>query len=151
MGHSRGKKVVFGVMEQVKGKLLKDFYDSLKKTEASAHALHAPFGEHHRMEIMLGFAQGCLGAAAEVMKVAGISYLHYLAMCACTGAENRILSQSEDGLHSLFHKLMAMFPRGDMPDDGVVIEAGGPLELIQLLNNLKEMADHKPIRPEDLN
>lgn len=147
MSRERERQVVEGVREQVKRKLLADFHKSLQKTEKSAREVHTPFGESHRLEIMTGFAQGCIAAGAEVLATAGVKYLHYLSVCACTGTDKRILSKGEDQLHHLFHQLAEVFPSGSLPETLFA----GVLPKKVLMDLASSVANHQPIAPEDLN
>lgn len=148
--NSRSKRVVEGIRRQVKDKLLADFHEALQKSEAEARSKGAPFGEGHRLEIMMGFAQGCIAAGAEVAAQSGIPYLHYLSVCACIGSKARsVMGEGEESLHQLFHKLMSTFPGGDLPASVVFDSADSPVELLEMLRAVG--VPDPPIAPEDLN
>ena len=137
-------KVVDGVKQLVKEKLIEDFYDSLRRTRLKS----GPLAEHRQLEIMVGFAQGCIAAGAELMKRAGLSYLHYLASCACMGANIRpVMSCGDDELHQVFHVLMDTFPDGVIPNN-ISFKAGNLEELREFFQNAR---NNHAVDPQDIN
>jgi hypothetical protein len=104
------------VWDQVQAQLLKDFAEALKNAEADALKKSSPLTELQRREIMMGFAQGALRAAAEVGKQAGMKYLHWIVSGVCAGANVRILTEAEEKLHQLAHTIVLACPDGEIPD-----------------------------------
>jgi hypothetical protein len=95
--------------------------------------MNAPFGDRQRIPIMIGFVHGAIDAAAKVMAETSAPYLHWLQACACAGAQARtVLSAGEEKLHQLIHALLANYPRGEIPEKGIMgilpVTPGTPLE-----------------------